>query len=440
MTTTRSHERDDSFDHAGGGDGDGGNNAAAGASPPPIADSTGLSAERIRKARTEDAERSRGISDALLRRFTRYSGRLSTEAVQWLDSELPFFKALPADQKSQIHLIIQSAIRDFANWTKNPGAELSDTIAGFKLLPGTSGQLLSLQQTVQLVRSTLDYFELVLPRVTHNQEQRNATNAALLRYGRELGFTAAAVYAGAAEDRGSWDTRMEAMLVDAIIRGDDSAELASASAALNWDANQPVTVIVGRATANLGIDTVNTIHLAAQSDGRQALAVVQGARLVVALSGPLASPTHLPERIMSIFDDGPVVLGPTVDGLDRAPLSAFEALKSFDVVAAWPNAPRPVTAIDLLPERILAGDETARHTLVDMVVGPIRAADPTIAETLAHYLEHGGQVEACARELFVHPNTVRYRLKRVAQITQFDPLRARDQFVLKIAVALGSLQ
>lgn len=408
----------------------------------PAAETAGApsSALTVRRDDAEPPEHSRLISDALLRRFTRYSGRLSTEAVKWLENELPFFHGLPADQKAQIHLIIQSAIRDFANWTKNPEAELSDTIAGFKLLPGETGQLLSLQQTVQLVRSTLDYFELVLPRVSHNESQRNATNAALLRYGRELGFTAATVYAGAAEDRGSWDTRMEAMLVDAVIRGDHGADLTSASAALNWDATRPVTVIVGRTTPDLGIDTVNDIHLAALGDGRQALAVIQGSRLVVVLSGPLASPTHIPARILSTFDDGPVVLGPTVDGLARAPISASEALTGFRAVSAWPSAPRPVSAIDLLPERILAGDAAARQKLVDTVVRPIRAADPSIAETLYAYLEHGGQVEACARELFVHPNTVRYRLRRVAQITQYDPLRARDQFVLRVAVTMGLLE
>ena len=393
----------------------------------------------VRRRKSDESPRTRPISDALLRRFTRYSGRLSTEAVHWLETQLTFFQVLPADQKAQIHLIIQSAIRDFAAWTKNPDAELSDTIAAFKLLPGESGSSLSLQETVQLVRSTLDYFELVLPRVSHNEGQRNATITALLRYGRELGFTAAAVYAAAAENRGSWDTRMEAMLVDAIIRGDDMADLNSGSAALNWDTTQPLTVIVGLPKANLGITAVNDIHLAATADDRQALAVVQGARFVVVLSGSLPAATMIPQRILETFADGPVVLGPTVNNLSQAPQSAAEAIKSFEAVAAWPNAPRPVSAVDLLPERILAGDETARRTLVDTVVGPLRAADASVEETLHAYIEPGGQVEACARELFVHPNTVRYRLRRVAQITQYDPLRPRDSFVLRIALTLGRL-
>jgi DNA-binding PucR family transcriptional regulator len=41
--------------------------------------------------------------------------------------------------------------------------------------------------------------------------------------------------------------------------------------------------------------------------------------------------------------------------------------------------------------------------------------------------------------LFVHPNTVRYRLRRVAEITGRNPADARDALVLRIALAVGRL-
>ena len=75
--------------------------------------------------------------------------------------------------------------------------------------------------------------------------------------------------------------------------------------------------------------------------------------------------------------------------------------------------------------------------LVDRIVTPLRGADASVEDTLRAYVESGGHVEKCARELYVHPNTVRYRLKRVGQITKFDPLTARDAFVLRIALVLG---
>ena len=42
---------------------------------------------------------------------------------------------------------------------------------------------------------------------------------AVLRYSREIAFAAARVYAGVAEIRGAWDARLEALVVDVLVRG-----------------------------------------------------------------------------------------------------------------------------------------------------------------------------------------------------------------------------
>ena len=393
--------------------------------------------ERVRR-RSSTPPDDRPVSDALLKRITRYSGTLSTEAVRALEQELPFFAELSADQRAEIQLIIQSAVRDFVTWVRNPEAPHTDTIAGFKLLPKGVGQGLTLQQTVQLVRSTLEYFELVMPRITHNERQRGLMIAAVLKFGRELGFTAASVYAAAAENRGAWDTRMEAMIVDAVVRGDRHADLISGASALNWDPTTAATVIIGTPREDLGLASVPAVHRAAVSSDRHALAVVQGARLVVILSGELESSASIPPSVLDAFSsDAPVVHGHTVGSLVEAPDSAAEELSGAAAVSGWPGAPRPVAAIDLLPERVLGGDRGAAAMLVDRIVTPLRGADASVEDTLRAYLDSGGHVEKCARELYVHPNTVRYRLKRVSQITKFDPLTARDAFVLRIALVLG---
>ncbi|MGN0102555.1 helix-turn-helix domain-containing protein [Dietzia sp. CH92] len=393
--------------------------------------------ERVRR-RSSTPPDARPVSDALLKRITRYSGTLSTEAVRALEQELPFFAELSADQRAEIQLIIQSAVRDFVTWVRNPEAPHTDTIAGFKLLPKGVGQGLTLQQTVQLVRSTLEYFELVMPRITHNERQRGLMIAAVLKFGRELGFTAASVYAAAAENRGAWDTRMEAMIVDAVVRGDRHADLTSGASALNWDPTTAATVIIGTPREDLGLASVPAVHRAAVASDRHALAVVQGARLVVILSGELESSSSIPPAVLDAFStDAPVVHGHTVRSLVEAPDSAAEALSGAAAVSGWPGAPRPVAAIDLLPERVLGGDRGAAAMLVERIVTPLRGADASVEDTLRAYLDSGGHVEKCARELYVHPNTVRYRLKRVSQITKFDPLNARDAFVLRIALVLG---
>jgi DNA-binding PucR family transcriptional regulator len=109
------------------------------------------------------------------------------------------------------------------------------------------------------------------------------------------------------------------------------------------------------------------------------------------------------------------------------------------VAVAWPAAPRPVTADALLPERAIAGDEEARTALAD-VYSLLAATDPTLVDTLAAFVDSGGGLEATARLLFVHPNTVRYRLRRILDVTGFAPSDPRDRWALGIGLTLGRLR
>ncbi|MFD1320245.1 PucR family transcriptional regulator, partial [Micromonospora sonneratiae] len=111
----------------------------------------------------------------------------------------------------------------------------------------------------------------------------------------------------------------------------------------------------------------------------------------------------------------------------------------FRAAPAWPTAPRPVAAVDLLPERALAGDSEARRSLRQDVYGALVRAGGELLETLDAFFTAGGVLESAARALFVHPNTVRYRLRRVADVTGFSPLSSRDGFALRVALAIGRL-
>ncbi|TAM85267.1 MAG: PucR family transcriptional regulator, partial [Jatrophihabitans sp.] len=63
-----------------------------------------------------------------------------------------------------------------------------------------------------------------------------------------------------------------------------------------------------------------------------------------------------------------------------------------------------------------------------------------LLETLTAFLDAGGSLEATARALFVHANTVRYRLRRVTDISGEVPTDPRGAFVLRLALALGRLE
>jgi DNA-binding PucR family transcriptional regulator len=285
----------------------------------------------------------------------------------------------------------------------------------------------------------MEFFEEVVPLLARSEDQLTALTAGILRYSRDLAFAAATAYADQAEARGAWDTRMEANLVDAVVRGDTGPELQSQAAALNWDATSPATVIVGLPQPDRVDLASEDVHDVVNRNGRAALSDVHGTWLVAIVSGALSPTDRFLNELLEVFAAGPVVVGPMATTLTAAHQSATEAIAGMNAVAGWTGAPRPVSARELLPERALLGDATAITALEAEVMRPLADAGPALSETLDAYLDSGGAIEACARKLFVHPNTVRYRLKRIADFTGRDPTVPRDAYVLRVAATVGRL-
>jgi DNA-binding PucR family transcriptional regulator len=384
------------------------------------------------------------VPDSLLRRLKQYSGRLATEAVSAMQERLPFFAELEASQRASVQLVVQTAVVNFVEWMRDPRSNVSYTAQAFELVPQELTRHIALRHTVDMVRVTMEFFEEVVPVLGGSEDQLTALTVGILKYSRDLAFTAATAYANAAEARGTWDSRMEASVVDAVVRGDTGPELLSRAATLNWDTTAPATVVVG--TPAPGRDSSADSERASQRvrdiaarHGRAALTDVHGTWLVAIVSGHVTQTDKFLGDVLQAFSEGPVVIGPTAPMLTAAYHSASEAISGMNAVAGWRGAPRPVQARELLPERALMGDASAIVALHTDVMRPLADAGPTLAETLDAYLDCGGAIEACARKLFVHPNTVRYRLKRITDFTGRDPTQPRDAYVLRVAATVGQL-
>jgi hypothetical protein len=382
------------------------------------------------------------VLEATVRTIERAAGALATASVARMDETLPWFRELPADQRAWVMLVAQAGVRSLVEWLRRridghpvEPQEVSDEF--FDAAPRALARSINLGQTVQLIRVTIEVVEEQVPRLAAPGEQAGIREA-VLRYSREVAFAAARVYARAAETRGSWDARLQALLVDALLRGDSSDVLASRAAALGWADASPVAVAVGRSPGGEAAAVLHTAYRAARRIDVEILGGVHGDRLVVVLGGA-ADPLAATERLLVAFGDGPVVVGPAVPSLDEATESARAALAGFRAAPAWPAAPRPVSAVDLLPERALAGDSEARRVLRHDVYGPLIRAGGELLETLDAFFAGGGVLESAARGLFVHPNTVRYRLRRIGEVTGFVPLVPRDAFALRVALTIGRL-
>lgn len=383
------------------------------------------------------AAQGRDRSPDTVRRVERASGRLATQAIGAMEERLPWFAAMPARQRSWVGLVAQAGIGAFVAWLRDPGAGPAVGAGVFGAAPRELTSTITLQQTVDLVRVTIDVVESQVDSLAAPGEEA-ILREAVLRFSREIAFASAGVYARAAEERGAWDARLEALIVDALLRGASDDDLRSRVAALGWTGSGSVRVVVGRRPEGESDAVLDSLQRAAQLDDLDVLAAVQGNLLVVILGGVATSTAGI-TRLLPEFGEGPVVVGPAVADLPGAGRSAEAALAGLRAASAWPGAPRPVLAGDLLPERAMDGDAEARRILLEEIYQPLAAAGGALLETVATYVEGAGSIEGSARALFVHPNTVRYRLRRAGEVCGYVAGNPRHAFTLRVALVLGRL-
>jgi hypothetical protein len=373
---------------------------------------------------------------ATLRRLERASSALATQAVARMDEELAWFRTMPAAQRSWVMLVAQAGIASLVEWCRDPGRPPRLTGEVFGAAPRELVRAVPLKHTVDLIKVTVDTVENRVDQVAEPGDG-DQLRLAVLQYSREVAFATAHIYASFAENRGAWDARLEALVVDALVRGERSEELPGRAAALGWASTGPVVVLVGAAPPDVD-DQRAAVRRAARSMRSEVLVGVHADKRVVVLGG-VSDLEQVAARVSREFGPGPVVRGPRVESLSSAGESATAALAGLRAAAAWPEAPRPVSADDLLPERALDGDPAARAALSERVALPLQAAGGEVLETVRVVLANGGNLEASARALFVHTNTVRYRLKRAAELTGYSVTDARGSWTLQLALALGEL-
>jgi DNA-binding PucR family transcriptional regulator len=374
---------------------------------------------------------------ATARRVERASGQLSTRAQGVMEETLTWFSSMPPQPRSLVGLIIQAGIRGFADWLRAPSSGSRITADVFAVAPTELASVVTLEQTVDLVRIAVEVTEAAVGELAAPAMQ-SWLREATLRYSREIAFAAALVYARAAEQRGAWDARLESLVVDAVVRGDASDSLLSRASALGWTQPEQVLVVAGRAPDGDADRVLTHIRRMGSDVGADILAGVQTARLVVIVgfSGALGRVT---KALLPGFADGPVVTGPVVGGLVDAAMSVQDVFAALRAAAAWPHAPRPVASDELLAERAIAGDARAVRSLVSDVYRHLEA-DPALLTTADAFISSGGAIEATARALFVHANTVRYRLRRIQDVCGHDLTDGRDRYVIQVALTLGRLE
>ena len=135
--------------------------------------------------------------------------------------------------------------------------------------------------------------------------------------------------------------------------------------------------------------------------------------LSVAVSGPKRGTTGA--HLALLQAEQAVAVARTNGG--RAKTTHFEDLGAFRFVLGQPESD------------IEASSERALGTLVE---DDERYGD--LLKTLESFIRLHGGVNAVARELFLHRNTVRQRLRRIAQLTGADLANSDDRLALQLAL------
>jgi DNA-binding PucR family transcriptional regulator len=132
------------------------------------------------------------------------------------------------------------------------------------------------------------------------------------------------------------------------------------------------------------------------------------------------------------------VIATPLAGLAGAAAARAEVDRVFDSAERHPGAIGQVSSLDdarttvLLDE--IVSQVAGQPRLVDPRVRQLRDQDPMLADTLQAYLDGFGDIAGVAQRLHVHPNTVRYRVRRIEKLLSTSLDDPDDRLVLALGL------
>jgi DNA-binding PucR family transcriptional regulator len=132
------------------------------------------------------------------------------------------------------------------------------------------------------------------------------------------------------------------------------------------------------------------------------------------------------------------VIAAPLAGLAGAAAARAEVDRVFDSAERHPGAIGQVSSLDEARTTVLLDEIVSQVAgqprLVDPRVRQLRDQDPMLADTLQAYLDGFGDIAAVAQRLHVHPNTVRYRVRRIEKLLSTSLDDPDDRLVLALGL------
>ena len=201
-----------------------------------------------------------------------------------MEATLPWFQTLDAQERSWVGLVAQAGIAAFVNWYAKDSQQSPEqlSIDVFAAAPRELASTITLQQTVELVRTTIAVVEEHVDELA-DDDNKDELRTELLLYSREIAFAAADVYAKAAESRGAWDARLEALIIDSLLNNQFDASAMSQAAALGWHVTNDVLAIAGHAPDDRPEFALDVLRHAVTNHSLDIITGVHGTTLILSL-------------------------------------------------------------------------------------------------------------------------------------------------------------
>ena len=231
----------------------------------------------------------------------------------------------------------------------------------------------------------------------------------------QLSSASASGYVAEQSESATTRERLRAELVELLLSDRaDSTAVQAAAARAGWRLPREAALIVVEPANELGraiLDRLDTDFLPVR---RQRL-------LGAIVPEPIVSRRR--ERLSRLLRGSRAVVGHTVP-LEQLPASAMIAEIAARLQRAGVLVEDPVFVDEHLDAIIVHRDARLLEALCRQVLAPLadapRGSRERLAETLAAWLRHMGDRQAVARELHVHPQTVRYRMGQLQQLFGSD--------------------
>ena len=230
-----------------------------------------------------------------------------------MDEEHQWFRELPADQRSWVTLVAQAGLQSFVNWLRSPEGDVT-ALTGevFAAAPQAMARSVSLRQTVELVRDDDRRRRGAPADAGRAARRRDRARGAAALQPRDRVRVGPRLRRAPPRVAGSWDSRLEALVIDSLVRGSSVGDpLSSQLAALGWVSTGPIAAIVGTRAGRATRDALAEVHRRSRPprlrrDVRRARHPADRDRRRRA-----ATPTAAAASCCRSFGDGPVVRQPS---------------------------------------------------------------------------------------------------------------------------------